>query len=148
VALVLTGAAGTDEGAVLAEIGRLGLKDRVHRLGRIPRSDIDGLFRRAVALTFPSRHEGYGLPLAEAMALGCPVIASGTTASPEVVGDAGYLLDPDDLDGWIDAMGRMLDDVDARRELIAAGRERVRSLSPAETARRQVGAYRRALELD
>ncbi len=146
--LVLTGGRGADEDAVIAEIDRLGLEDRVHRLGWISRSELDGLFQRAVALTFPSRHEGYGLPLAEAMALGCPVVASGTAASSEVVGDAGYLLDPDDLDGWVDAMTRMLEDVDARRELIAAGRERVRSLSPAETARRQVGAYRRALELD
>jgi glycosyltransferase involved in cell wall biosynthesis len=146
--LVFAGGQGAAEDAVRDEVGRLGLADRVHRLGRIPRVDLDMLFRRAVALTFPSRHEGYGLPLAEAMAIGCPVIASGTTASPEVVGDAGILLDPDDFDGWTDAMVRMLHDDEFRRGSIAAGRERVRSLSPAETARRQMDAYRRALELD
>ena len=145
VSLVLTGARGAGEDATIAEVGRLGLDDRVHRLGRIPRADLETLFRRAVALTFPSRHEGYGLPVAEAMVLGCPVIASNATALPEVVGNAGILLDPDDVDGWADAMERVLDDERFRSELVAVGRERARSLSPANTASRLVGAYRSAL---
>lgn len=148
VSLVLTGGRGAREEAVLSEIGRLGLDDRVHRVGRIPRADLDALLGRAVALTFPSRHEGYGLPVAEAMALGCPVIASRTTALPEVVGDAGLLVDPDDADGWMDAMLRLLDDEALRAALIVAGRERVRSLTPAEAARRLVTAYRLAAQCD
>ena len=144
VSLVLTGGRGAGEDAVLSEVGRLGLSDRVHRLGRIPRADLDNLFRRSVALTFPSRHEGYGLPVAEAMVLGCPIIASNATALPEVVGNAGILLDPDDVDGWADAMERVLQDEGFRRELVAAGRERGHSLSPARTASRLVGAYRLA----
>lgn len=146
VSLVLTGGRGEREEAVLEEIGRLGLADRVHRVGRIPRADLDVLLDRAVALTFPSRHEGYGLPVAEAMAMGCPVIASGTTALPEVVGDAGLLVDPDDIGGWMDAMLRLLDDDALRAALIAAGHERVRSLTPAEAARRLVTAYRLAAQ--
>jgi len=146
--LVLTGGRGAREEAVLEEIGRLGLDGRVHRAGRIPRPELDALLARAVALTFPSHHEGYGLPVAEAMALGCPVIASRTTALPEVVGDAGLLVDPDDIDGWIDAMLRVLDDDVLRAALIAAGRERVKSLTPAEAARRLVSAYRLAAQGD
>jgi glycosyltransferase involved in cell wall biosynthesis len=80
------------------------------------------------------------------MAMGCPVIASDRTALPEVIGGAGILLDADDVDGWADAMLRLLDDEDLRTELIAAGRTRVRSFSPEEAARRQVAAYRLALE--
>lgn len=148
VSLVLTGGRGAREEAVLAEIGRLGLDGRVHRVGRIPRAELDALLGRAVALTFPSLHEGYGLPVAEAMALGCPVIASRTTALPEVVGNAGLLVDPDDIDGWIAAMLRVLDDADFRAGLIGAGHERVRSLSPAEAARRLVTAYRLAAQGD
>ncbi|MGH2528465.1 MAG: glycosyltransferase family 4 protein [Actinomycetota bacterium] len=148
VSLVLTGGRGPREEAVLTEIARLGLDGRVHRVGRIPRVDLDALLGRAVALTFPSRHEGYGLPVAEAMALGCPVIVSRTTALPEVVGDAGLLVDPDDIDGWIDAMLRVLDDDALRAALIAAGHERVRSLTPAEAARRLVTAYRLAAQSD
>ncbi|MGH9118872.1 MAG: glycosyltransferase family 4 protein [Acidimicrobiales bacterium] len=145
VSLVLTGGAGSDEPEVRREIARLRLEARIRRPGRIPRPDLDGLLRRATALTFPSRHEGYGLPVAEAMALGCPVIASDTTALPEVVGDAGLLVDPDDVDGWAAAMTRLLDDQNLRSRLAAAGRRRVAWLTPAETARRMVAAYRSAL---
>jgi len=99
-----------------------------------------------VALVYPSTYEGFGLPLAEAMAVGCPVIASNRTALPEVLGDAGIILDPDDVDGWADAMLRLLADEGLRAELIAAGRERVRSFSSEEAARGQVAAYRLALE--
>jgi glycosyltransferase involved in cell wall biosynthesis len=146
VSLVLSGGPGAAEETVVGEVARLGLGDRVHRLGRIPRQELDVLFRHAVALAFPSHHEGYGLPLAEAMALGCPVIASDTTAFPEVVGDAGVLLDPRDVDGWAAALGHVLEDEVFRSALIAAGRKRVESLTPAETARRLVAAYRAARE--
>jgi glycosyltransferase involved in cell wall biosynthesis len=142
VVLVLTGGEGAAEGAVRERIHALGLDERVHRLGRIPRPHLDHLLRTAVALTFPSLHEGYGLPVAEAMALGCPVIASDAAAVPEVVGDAGLLVAPDDIDGWADAMSVMLGDDVLRSKLAAKGRDRVASLSPEETARRLVNAYR------
>jgi glycosyltransferase involved in cell wall biosynthesis len=145
-ALVLTGAAGPAEGEVARAIEELGLTNFVRRLGRVSAEELDVLFRHAVALVYPSTYEGFGLPLAEAMAMGCPVIASDRTALPEVIGGAGILLDADDVDGWADAMLRLLDDEDLRTELIAAGRKRVRSFSPEEAARRQVAAYRLALE--
>ena len=144
--LVLTGAAGPAEGEVAGAIEELGLTSNVRRLGRVPAEELDALFRDASALVYPSTYEGFGLPLAEAMAVGCPVIASDRAALPEVVGEAGILLDPDDVDGWAGAMLRLLDDERLRTELIAAGRERVRSFSPEEAARRQVAAYRLALE--
>lgn len=144
--LVLTGAAGPAEGAVASAIDQLGLSSNVWRLGRVPAGELDALFRDAVALVYPSTYEGFGLPLAEAMAVGCPVIASNRTALPEVVGEAGILLDPDDVDGWADEMLRLLDDEGRRAELIAAGRERARAFSSEEAARRQVAAYRLALE--
>lgn len=144
--LVLTGAAGPAEGAVAAAIDELGLTSHVRRVGRVPVEELGALFRDAVGLVYPSTYEGFGLPLAEAMAVGCPVIASDRTAFPEVVGAAGMLLDPDDVDGWADAMVRLLDDEGLRTKLITAGRERVRSFSPEEAARRQVAAYRFALE--
>jgi len=144
--LTLTGAPGPAEGAVKSAIEALGLSNTVRRLGRVSAEQLDALFRDAVALVYPSIYEGFGLPLAEAMAMGCPVIASDRTALPEVVGDAGILLDPDDVDGWAEAMLRLLDDESLRARLIAAGRERARSLTPEEAARRQVDVYRLALE--
>jgi glycosyltransferase involved in cell wall biosynthesis len=144
--LVLTGAAGPAEDDVTASISRLGLGGRVRRLGRVPQAHLGGLLRDAVALVYPSRYEGFGLPLAEAMALGCPVIASATTALPEVMGEAGVPVDPDDVDGWAEAMLRLLDDQALRATLIARGYERVRSLTPANTARGLIDAYRLATQ--
>ena len=146
VRLVLTAVPGNGETEVEVSIRRLGLGDRVSRLGRISDGDLDRLLAGAVALVYPSRYEGYGLPLAEAMAVGCPVIASSATALPEVVGDAGLLVDPDDVAGWTQAMLRLLDDGMLRARLIAAGRERTRGLTPGETARRLVAAYRLAID--
>ena len=146
VRLVLTGAAGAAEGEVSRAIDELGLTRNVERPGRVPAEKLEALFRDAIGLVYPSTYEGYGLPLAEAMSVGCPVIASDRTALPEVLGEAGILLEPHDVDAWAEAMLRLLGDEALRTKLIAAGRERVRSLSPEEAARRQVAAYRLALE--
>jgi glycosyltransferase involved in cell wall biosynthesis len=140
--LVLTGAAGRSDGEVVAEIERLGLDDVVRRLGRVPRARIDALIARAVAVVFPSRYEGFGLPVAEAMAAGRPVIASDLPVMREVAGDAAVLVDPDDEQGWADAMVRLLEDDALRERLAAAGREQVRGLTAAEASRRLSDAYR------
>ncbi len=142
VSLVFTGGPGSEDHAVTGAIDRLGLGDRVRHLGWVPRIDLDDLLRRAVALTFPSRHEGYGLPVTEAMALGCPVVASAVTSLPELVGDAGLLVPPDDVDGWEAAMLRLLEDEALRSTLIDLGVERVRSMTPDHAARRLLDAYR------
>jgi alpha-1,3-rhamnosyl/mannosyltransferase len=146
ITLVLTGAAGAAEDAVAGAIADLGLEGRVRRLGRVPPARLAALFRSAVALVYPSTYEGFGLPLAEAMAAGCPVIAADRTALPEVLGGAGILVGPEDAPGWADAISLLLTDGPLRVRLIAAGRERARSFSPEEAARRQVAAYRLALE--
>jgi alpha-1,3-rhamnosyl/mannosyltransferase len=146
VTLVLTGADGAAEDAIEDAIRDLGLAGRVRRLGRVPAARLAALYGKAVALVYPSTYEGFGLPLAEAMAAGCPVIASDRTALPEVLGGAGILVDAGDAEGWADAMGRLLGDEARRSRLIVAGRERARAFSPEETARRQVAAYRLALE--
>jgi alpha-1,3-rhamnosyl/mannosyltransferase len=143
--LVLTGAPGAAEDSVAGVIEGLGLASRVHRLGRVSPARLAGLLREATGLVYPSTYEGFGLPVAEAMAAGCPVIASDRTALPEVVDGAGVLLDPHDAQAWAHAMLRLLDDEGQRASLIAAGRERARSFSPEEAARRQVEAYRMAL---
>jgi glycosyltransferase involved in cell wall biosynthesis len=146
VRLILTGTPGNADRDVGDEIRRLGLEGQVVRAGRLADPAFDRLLADAVALVYPSTYEGFGLPLMEAMALGCPVVASATTALPEVVGDAGMLIDPHDVDGWTEAMIRLLDDEGLRDRAIAAGKARVASRTPAETARRLVEAYRQALE--
>jgi alpha-1,3-rhamnosyl/mannosyltransferase len=101
-------------------VTRLGLTKNVRRLGHIPRGDLTWLYRQAVALTFPSRFEGFGMPVLEAMGHRCPVIAADSAALPEVVGDAGVLVHPDDVAGWTAAMLALLTDEDRRDELAEA----------------------------
>ncbi len=143
--LVLLGAEGPAEADVRARIAVLGLNERVRRPGRVPDADRDGLIRAAAALAFPSRFEGLGLPVLEAMALGCPVVVAATTALPETAGGAALLVPPDDADAWAAALDRMLTDPAERDRLIAAGRARVAAFTPERTAAALVATYRLAL---
>src|SRR5581483_12014149 len=102
--LVLTGGPAEMEHELSDRAVALGIAHRIRRLGRIPRGNLTWLYRNATALTFPSRFEGFGLPVLEAMGHGCPVIAAAAAALPEVVGDSGMLLPPDDPGAWAAAM--------------------------------------------
>ncbi len=86
------------------------LPDAVVRLGAVAESTLRSLYRGAAALVYPSLYEGFGLPLLEAMASGTPVIASRAASIPEVVGEAGMLLDPDDSEAWADAIVHVITD--------------------------------------
>jgi glycosyltransferase involved in cell wall biosynthesis len=145
VVLVLTGGEAQSEDRVRAQIAGTGLRGRVRRTGLIPRRDMLAIVRGAVALTFPSRYEGFGLPVLEAMSLGTPVLAGDAAALPEVVGDAARLIATDDADAWGAAMLDLLQDGDERERLIAAGHQRVGAYSWATTARETLAAYRDAV---
>lgn len=142
VALVLTGGVGPSEDAIRNTIVRHKLQGRVRRMGRVSAAHLHALFREAVALTYPSIYEGFGLPIAEAMSIGCPVVASNTTALPEVVGEAGLLLDPNDPLAWRETMLRVLRDHVLRTSLITKGRAWIKPLSPSSTAHALIEGYR------
>jgi glycosyltransferase involved in cell wall biosynthesis len=144
-ALVLTGGAARAEEPLRAEIDALRLESRVRRLGRIPRRDLDVLIGGAAALAFPSSYEGFGIPVLEAMGRHCPVIASSATALPEVVGDAGILVDPYDVDGWAEAMIDLLEDEARGRELGELGYERAGQFTWERSVQALSEAYRVAL---
>lgn len=143
--LVLLGGAGRAEAQVTEEIARLHLGGRVVRPGRIPAADRDGCYHAAEALAFPSLYEGFGAPVLEAMAAGCPVLAADATALPEVVGDSGMLLPPGDVDAWAAALRRLLDDPAVGRALSDAGLARAAHFGAAHSARALVTAYRSVL---
>jgi glycosyltransferase involved in cell wall biosynthesis len=79
-----------------AYITELGLTDSIHWAGQIDEADKPAVYRGAQTFVFPSRYEGFGLPPLEAMACGTPVVTSNSSSLPEVVGDAGFAIDPDD----------------------------------------------------
>lgn len=142
--LVLTGAPWFRDKAIDLEAERRGMKERVRRLGSIPRQDLAGLYRGATALVFPSRFEGFGVPILEAMSVGCPVVCSNTTALPEVAGEAAITLDPDDLLGWTKTMQDLLGDEALRRGLIQRGIERAAHFTWKHSAQQQISAYEMA----
>ena len=140
--LVLTGGTGPREPALRELIGSLGLEDRVRRVGRVPEPDLDNLYRGAVALVLPSRYEGFGMTVLEAMSRRCPVIAADATALPEVVDGAGLLVDPNDLQRWSTAMADLLDDPAQRERLASAGEAHARTFDWARSARLLADVYR------
>ena len=151
--LVLTGAKGSTQWGparsishvIAEEVRRLRIEERVRPLGYVPRADLQRLYREAVALVFPSRFEGFGAPVLEAWSEGCPVIAADATALPEVVGDAGYLLSPDNPDEWGQAMADLLEDEDLRLIYARAGRDRAKAFTWARAADALEQSYGHAL---
>lgn len=97
---------------------------RIHHIGYIDEVDKATLYQLATGLVYPSYYEGFGLPLAEAMAAGCPVIAGANSSQIEVVGTAGILVDPRSVGDVAQAMRLLETDADLRAQLRLAGRDR------------------------
>ncbi len=124
----------------------LGFPDSTVELTELPEDDMPLFYGAATALLLPSRYEGFGLPALEAMAAGCPVLASRASALPEVTGEAALLLPPEDAGAWKDAALRLLRDDRLRRSLVEKGRERAARFTWDDCAMRTLAVYRRVLE--
>jgi glycosyltransferase involved in cell wall biosynthesis len=116
----------------------------VHTPGFVQFSDMPAVYSMARALVFPSRYESFGLPIVEAMACGCPVVTSTTAACPEVAGDAGLLVDPDDVAGLASAMERVSFDAALAEELRQRGFRRAAAFSWSNSARTLLAELSRA----
>ena len=106
----------------------------VHLMGFFDDTDLPALYRQAEILAFPSVYEGFGFPPLEAMACGTPVVTSTASSVPEVVGDAGLLVDPLDVPAWTAALARTLDDQALRARLREAGLARAATFTWARSA--------------
>jgi len=118
---------------------------RVHFVDFVPEADKPALYRQARAFIFPSLYEGFGLPPLEAMACGTPVVGSNTSSLPEVVGDAGVLVAPADVDGMADALARLLTDDAFHAELRERALRQAARFSWTQTARETYAAYEEVL---
>ena len=126
-------------------IDKLGLTDRVKVCGYVGGDELVDLYRGASALVCPSLYEGFGLPVAEAMACGVPTVVSRTSCFPEVAGPAALFVDPEDTESIAGGLLSVLTDAPLRERLIAAGRERARQLSWERTAEKTLAVYEAAL---
>jgi glycosyltransferase involved in cell wall biosynthesis len=137
--------AGPDRGhgsAARDAAARRGLEQRVEFKGHVSDDELSALYRGAACLVFPSRDEGFGLPLLEAMASGVPVVSTNAGALPEIAGDAAILVEPGNHVALAGGIERALAD---RERLIAAGLDRAKQFSWAETAERTLDVYRELL---
>jgi glycosyltransferase involved in cell wall biosynthesis len=139
--LVLAGEDGYPEGVLQTLLVETGARDRVRCLGYTDAADLPALYSRAEALLFPSRDEGFGLPVLEAMACGCPVVSSDRGALPEVLGPGGLAFPVEATDDMEEALERLLSEPSARRAEVERGIERARAFTWARTARATLDAY-------
>jgi glycosyltransferase involved in cell wall biosynthesis len=139
--LLLAGGDGWLTGDLVAAAGRFGIADRVRFLGKVPHEDLPGLYANATALVYPSWYEGFGLPPLEAMACGTPVITGNSTSLPEVIDNAGILIDPSDVSGLAKAMTQMATNTDLHRRLAELGPKQANKFCWDECARRTYQVY-------
>lgn len=144
--LVLAGRATEEARPWLDRISRPPLRGVVRHIGYVDANDRLALYDGARLLVQPSFDEGFGMPVLEAMARGVPVVAANRGSLPEVLGDAGLLVDPDRPDDIARAIARLLDDEGLAASCTAKGVARARAFRWDETARRVLDTYRQAID--
>jgi glycosyltransferase involved in cell wall biosynthesis len=141
--LVLAGARGWLDAPIFAEIGARGLSDAVIHLAQLTQNDLLQLYNGCRLYANPSRYEGFGLPVLEALACAAPTLISNVSSLPEVAADAAVALPPHDISAWADAIEQLWHDDDARAALAARGPARAAQFSWQRAAAETLAVYRR-----
>src|SRR5262249_29285808 len=139
--LVLAGGRGWLYDEVFKQVEELKLADMVRFTGYVDDRDLPALYSAAHAFVYPSFYEGFGLPPLEAMACGTPVITSNTTSLPEVVGKAGQMHDPNDVEALTRAIVSLFDDTNTRNHFVRTGLEQAARFSWDRAARETQSLY-------
>ncbi|MGH7481101.1 MAG: glycosyltransferase family 4 protein, partial [Longimicrobiales bacterium] len=139
--LVVAGKTGWLTESIFARLDELGVRDRVRFAGYVPDADLPTLISAATVLAMPSKYEGFGLPVLEAMACGTPVIASNTSSLPEVGGDAALYAPPNDVRAWVQAIDRIMGDASLRRSMYDQGLQQASKFRWDTTARQTLSVY-------
>lgn len=144
--LVLVGMKGWLYENILEEIAAQDeLKDRIVVTGYVADEHLAALYSGAMAFVFPSFYEGFGLPPLEAMQCGVPVITSNTSSLPEVVGDAGFMFNPNDTDGFCDAVFQLYRSASLRDSMSLKSLAQARKFSWQKCVAETIAAYKAAL---
>lgn len=144
--LLLAGSPDIFDDEYRALAGALDVADRVHFPGVLTSDELAAHYRTAIALVYPSRYEGFGLPILEAMSYGCPVITSTRASMPEVAGANALLVDPDDAESLEQALLTMVADRGLRQRMALAGPARAARFTWSDTAQRTAAVYQEVLE--
>ncbi|WP_084201418.1 glycosyltransferase family 4 protein [Geobacter pickeringii] len=145
--LVLVGSKGWDYSKIFEELSKYeSMSDRIIVTGYVSDEDLAALYSGALAFVYPSLYEGFGLPPLEAMQCGVPVITSNTSSLPEVVGDAGILVDPRDGDSLCEAILSLYNDTSRRAVLSELSLQRSSQFSWTKCVDETIAAYRSAIE--
>ncbi len=143
--LVKVGTAGGQEAdfrsQTMGVVESLGLVDEVIFTGFVPEADLPTYYSGAEAFVLPTLYEGFGFPVLEAMACGCPVVTSDTSSLPEVVGEAGIMVNPYDTDRLTQAMRQVLTDSELRNNMIRKGLEQSKRFSWEKAAKQTLEVY-------
>jgi glycosyltransferase involved in cell wall biosynthesis len=142
--LVLTGLPGSGEAELREALRTARHGGEIHHLGRVDFAELPALYSGALALVFPSSYEGFGLPVLEAMACGCPVACSAAASLPEVAGEAALLFDGGSEGEIAGVMGRLREEPALRESLRERGLARASRFTWAETARQTLEVLREA----
>lgn len=142
VKLVLAGGEGWLAGGLFEEIRKLNLGDRVVFTGYVPEEDLPALYSSALLFAYPSVYEGFGFPPLEAMACGTPVVAGNRSSLPEVIGDAGLCVDPENTGFLADALSSLLGDGKLRGLMAERGLERASGFTWEKCASETYRIYR------
>ena len=143
--LVIVGRDGWGNEDLLPELQALEARGEGYWLDYLPKQQVMALLQSAAALVFPSLYEGFGLPVIEAFAARCPVIASNTTSIPEVAGDAAWMIDPTDSTSIASAMLDVLNNPSLRERRIEAGLRRAQTFTWEACALRTLEVYSKVL---
>jgi glycosyltransferase involved in cell wall biosynthesis len=141
--LVVAGKLGWLTEPILAKVKELGIEDRVTFTGFIADDDLPALISAATVLAMPSKYEGFGLPVLEAMACGTPVIASNAASLPEVGGDAVLYAWPDDVRLWLQLFDLLMNDAELRASLRERGLRQAAKFQWERMARETLEVYKR-----
>jgi glycosyltransferase involved in cell wall biosynthesis len=141
--LVLVGWHGWGDKDWLEKIKSTKLKNRIHIIGHVPDEHLAEIYNGAMALVYPSLYEGFGLPIVEAMACGCPVICSDTASMPEAAGDAALFINPQKSDELSAAIESVVMDTKTRTDLISKGHAQAKRFSWERTARETLDVFKK-----
>lgn len=144
--LVIAGKRGWLFEEVFALVEELDLGRDVRFLGRVPQDDLILLYNAATVHVHPAFYEGFGLPPLEAMTVGTPTVVSDVSSLPEVVGDAGWLVEPEDVEGWTATIGRLLSDEDLRADFRRRGFKQAAKFSLERMAEETLTVYRQVIQ--